>query len=237
MGTKGMSYSLPSRELIADSVETVMSAQWYDGFIGIPGCDKNMPGCLMAMVRLNRPSMIVYGGTIKKGCDRSGAPLDIVSAFQSYGQFISGQINESERKDIVRNSCPGAGACGGMYTANTMSSAIEAMGLSLPGSSSTPAEDPRKHNECLLAGKAILSLLERDIKPLDILTKRAMENAITVTMALGGSTNIVLHLLAIARTAGIDLSLDDFQRISDQTPYIADLKPRYICATHIALGC
>jgi len=231
MGTAGMRYSLPSREVIADSIETIMSAQWYDGCIALPGCDKNMPGCLMALARLNRPSFIIYGGTIKPGCHKKKA-IDLVSAFQSYGQFISGEIDEAERKAIVQNACPGAGACGGMYTANTMASAIEALGMSVPYSSSAPAEHPDKQAECANAGEVMRHLLEHDIKPLDILTKPAFENAITLVMALGGSTNAVLHLLAIAKTAGVPLTLEDFQRISDRTPYLADLKPsgRFVMA-------
>jgi dihydroxy-acid dehydratase len=188
MGTEGMSYSLQSRDLIADSIETVMCAQWYDANISIPGCDKNMPGCLMAMGRVNRPSLMVYGGTIKPGFGRKGCPLDIVSAFQSYGEFIGGRIDEEERADIVRNACPGPGACGGMYTANTMAAAIEALGMSLPGSSSIPAVDPGKLEECRRAGAAIRNLLERDIKPRDIMTREAFENAMVLTMVLGGST-------------------------------------------------
>ncbi|KAJ3071767.1 hypothetical protein HDU98_004818 [Podochytrium sp. JEL0797] len=231
MGTEGMGYSLQSREIIADSIETVMRAQWYDANISIPGCDKNMPGCIMAMGRVNRPSLMVYGGTIKPGvsgmCGSDGAPksLDVVSAFQSYGEFLSGKITEAERQDIVKHSCPGAGACGGMYTANSMASAIEAIGLTLPYSSSTPAVDPLKIQECLAAGEAIEKLLIDDIRPSDIITKKSLENAIVVTMALGGSTNVVLHLLAIARTMDIPLTLDDFQAISDKIPFIADLKP------------
>lgn len=224
MGTEGMCYSLQSRDLIADSVETVMGGQWYDANISIPGCDKNMPGVLMAMGRLNRPSIMVYGGTIKPGHFREHT-FDIVSAFQSYGQFVGGSISESERMDVVRNSCPGSGACGGMYTANTMASAIETLGMSLPYSSSIPAEDPLKIQECKLAGKYVLELLKRDLKPRDIITRAALNNAIVVVMALGGSTNAVLHLIAIARSVGIDLTLDDFQEISDKVPFIADLKP------------
>ncbi len=224
MGTAGMSYSLPSRDLIADSIETIMGAHWYDALVAIPGCDKNMPGCLMAMGRLNRPALMIYGGTIRPG--RWGErKLDIVSAFQCYGQYLAGEIDEEERKEIVRRSCPGAGACGGMYTANTMASAIEALGMSLPYSASTPAEDPMKKEECRRAAGVIRLLLERDIKPRDIMTRRAFENAITVVMALGGSTNAVLHLLAMARAVDVALELDDFQRISDRVPYLADLKP------------
>jgi dihydroxy-acid dehydratase len=229
MGTDGMSYSLQSREIIADSIETVMGAQWYDGLIAIPGCDKNMPGCLMAMGRLNRPALMVYGGTIRAGCWADQA-LDIVSAFQSYGEHISGRIDESTRAAIVRNACPGPGACGGMYTANTMASAIEALGMTLPYSSSIPAADPDKLLECLQAGQAMRVLLERDIKPRDIMTRAAFENAMVVIMALGGSTNAVLHLLAMARTVGVALTIDDFQAVSDRVPFIADLKPsgRYV---------
>ncbi len=225
MGTDGMSYSLQSRDLIADSIETIMAAQWYDACIALPGCDKNMPGCIMAMGRLNRPSIMVYGGTIRAGCSAKGEKLDIVSAFQSYGQSIANSISEDERQDIVRNSCPGAGACGGMYTANTMASAIEALGMSLPYSSSTPAEDPAKLEECAQAGAAIRVLLEKDIKPRDIMTREAFENAMVTIMTLGGSTNAVLHLIAMARAVDVDLTLDDFQTVSDRVPYIADLKP------------
>ena len=230
MGTEGMSFSLQSRDLIADSVETVMGGQWYDGLIAIPGCDKNMPGVLIAMGRLNRPALMVYGGTIKPGHTKTGATLDIVSAFQSYGQYIAGSIDETEREDIVNHSCPGAGACGGMYTANTMASAIEALGMSLPYSSSNPAVDPSKMQECLDAGKAIRNLLEKDIKPRDIMTRAAFENAMVVVMALGGSTNAVLHLIAMARSVDVDLTIDDFQSVSDRIPFIADLKPsgRYV---------
>ncbi len=229
MGTEGMSYSLPSRDLIADSIETVMGGQWYDANISLPGCDKNMPGCLIAMGRLNRPSLMVYGGTIKAGhrhCEQGqDEKLDIVSAFQSFGQYIAGKIDERTRQDIVRHSCPGAGACGGMYTANTMASAIEAMGMSLPYSSSIPAEDPEKLDECFRAGAAIRLLLERDIKPRDIMTRLAFENAMVVIMALGGSTNAVLHLIAMARAVEVPLTIDDFQKISDRVPVLADLKP------------
>lgn len=224
MGTEGMSYSLQSRDLIADSIETVMGAQWYDGLIAIPGCDKNMPGCLMAMGRLNRPALMVYGGTIKPG-HWHGATLDIVSAFQSYGEFIAGKINEETRAGIVEHACPGPGACGGMYTANTMASAIEALGMSLPYSSSTPAVDPAKLEECVRAGVAMRHLLERDIKPRDIMTRAAFENAMVIVMALGGSTNAVLHLIAMARAVDVKLTLEDFQTVSDRIPFIADLKP------------
>jgi dihydroxy-acid dehydratase len=225
MGTEGMCYSLQSRDLIADSIETVMGGQWYDALIALPGCDKNMPGCLMAMGRLNRPAIMVYGGTIRAGCTPRHPKLDVVSAFQAYGEFITGKITEEERAEIIRCSIPGAGACGGMYTANTMSSAIEALGMSLPYSSSIPAEDPLKVGECLAAGKAILHLLEKDIKPRDIMTRAAFENAMTIVMALGGSTNAVLHLIAMARSVGVPLSIDEFQKTSDRVPFIADLKP------------
>ncbi|KAI9263143.1 dihydroxy-acid dehydratase [Phascolomyces articulosus] len=224
-GTAGMSYSLQSRDIIADSIETVMGGQWYDANISLPGCDKNMPGCLMAMGRVNRPSLMVYGGTIKPGKSCTGESLDIVSAFQAYGAYVSGDIDETKRFDIIRHACPGPGACGGMYTANTMASAAEAMGMTLPYSSSTPAVYPEKIQECLDAGKAILNLMENDIKPRDIMTRAAFENAITLTMVLGGSTNVVLHLIAIARSVGINLELEDFQKISDRTPFLADLKP------------
>jgi dihydroxy-acid dehydratase len=224
MGTEGMSYSLQSRDLIADSIETVMSAQWYDANISLPGCDKNMPGCLIAMGRLNRPALMVYGGTIKPG-HYHDQTLDIVSAFQSYGEFIAGKIDEKTRHAIVNHACPGAGACGGMYTANTMASAIEALGMSLPYSSSTPATDPAKLEECFNAGKAIRNLLEKDIKPRDIMTREAFENAMVIIMALGGSTNAVLHLIAMARAVDVPLGIDDFQAVSDRVPFLADLKP------------
>ncbi|GIL89381.1 hypothetical protein Vretifemale_17194 [Volvox reticuliferus] len=231
MGTDGMSFSLQSRDLIADSIETVMSAQWYDANISLPGCDKNMPGTLMAMARLNRPSLMIYGGTIKPGHSRSdGAVLDIVSAFQSFGAYSAGLITESQRQDIVRNSCPGAGACGGMYTANTMASAIEALGMTLPYSSSIPAEDTLKKDECRMAGRYMLELLKADLKPRDIMTYKAFENAMVLVMATGGSTNAVLHFIAMARAVGVSLTLDDFQRVSDRVPFICDLKPsgRYV---------
>ena len=224
MGTEGMSYSLPSRDLIADSIETVMSAQWYDALIAVPGCDKNMPGSIIAMARLNRPALMVYGGTIRAG-QALGQPRDIISAFQSYGEYLAGVITDEQRLEIVRHACPGAGACGGMYTANTMAVAIEALGLTLPYSSSLPAEDPGKAEECRRAGAAVRALLERDLKPRDILTPKAFENALTMIMAVGGSTNAVLHLIAISRAAGVPLSLDDFQRASDRVPLLADLKP------------
>jgi dihydroxy-acid dehydratase len=224
MGTDGMSYSLQSRDLIADSIETVMAAQWYDANVSIPGCDKNMPGCLIAMGRLNRPSLMIYGGTIRAG-HQNGQKLDIISAFQSYGQFITHTISDEQRQSIVRHSCPGAGACGGMYTANTMASAIETLGMSLPYSSSTPAEDPLKLDECVRAGAAILNLLQLDLKPRDIMTREAFENAMVMVAALGGSTNAVLHLIAMARAVDVPLNIDDFQRISDKTPLLADFKP------------
>jgi dihydroxy-acid dehydratase len=224
MGTEGMSYSLPSRDLIADSIETVMSAQWYDALITVPGCDKNMPGSVMAMARLNRPSLMVYGGTIRPGF-ALGKPRDIISAFQSYGEVLAGTITEEQRLDIVRHSCPGAGACGGMYTANTMAVAIEALGLSLPYSSSLPATADGKVDECRRSGAAILNLLERDLKPRDILTRKSFENAMTLVMVVGGSTNAVLHLVAIAKAAGVPLTIDDFHAFSNKVPLLADLKP------------
>lgn len=224
MGTDGMSYSLQSRDLIADSIETIMGGQWYDSLVALPGCDKNMPGCLIAMGRLNRPALMIYGGTIKPGLFDS-EKLDIVSAFQCYGEYLAGTIDEAQRKEIVKRSCPGAGACGGMYTANTMASAIEAMGMSLPYSSSIPAEDPDKMDECFRAGQAIRYLMENDIKPRDIMTRKAFENAIVYVMAVGGSTNAVLHLIAMARSVDVDLTIDDFQAVSDRIPFIADLKP------------
>ena len=238
MGTDGMSYSLQSRDLIADSIETVMSAQWYDANISIPGCDKNMPGCMIAIGRLNRPALMVYGGTIRAGRGSAGEKLDIVSAFQSYGELLAKSIDENKRLDIVEHACPGAGACGGMYTANTMASAIEAMGMSLPYSSSTPAEDPAKHEECLRAGQAIRHLLEKDIKPRDIMTREAFENAMVTIMALGGSTNAVLHLIAMARAVDVPLTLEDFQAVSDRIPFLADLKPsgQYVMEDLHAVG-
>ncbi|CAH2052802.1 unnamed protein product [Thlaspi arvense] len=224
MGTRGMCFSLQSRDLIADSIETVMSAQWYDGNISIPGCDKNMPGTIMAMGRLNRPGIMVYGGTIKPGHFQEKT-YDIVSAFQCYGEFVSGSISDEQRKTVLHNACPGAGACGGMYTANTMASAIEAMGMCLPYSSSIPAEDPLKLDECRLAGKYLLELIKMDLKPRDIITPKSLRNAMVSVMALGGSTNAVLHLIAIARSVGLELTLDDFQKVSDAIPFLADLKP------------
>src|SRR5687768_15709914 len=223
-GTEGMRYSLVSREVIADSIETVCGAQYYDGLIAVVGCDKNMPGALMAMGRLNRPAIMVYGGTIAGG-HWKGQELNIISAFEALGQKLAGTITPEDFKGIVQHSCPGAGACGGMYTANTMASAIEALGMSLPYSSSNPALSPEKSAECISAGKAIYHLLKKDLKPKDIMTREAFENAITIIMALGGSTNAVLHLIAMAKSVGVPLSQDDFQRISDKTPLIADLKP------------
>ena len=224
MGTEGMSYSLQSRDLIADSIETVVAGQWYDALITIPGCDKNMPGCLMAMGRLNRPSLMIYGGTIRAGTAGT-QKVDIVSAFQSYGEFIAGRIDENQRMEIVRNACPGAGACGGMYTANTMASAIEAMGMSLPFSSSTPANDSGKLKECQDAGKAVLHLMKLNLLPKDIMTREAFENAMVIVSVLGGSTNAVLHLIAMARSVDVALTIDDFQSVSDRIPFLADLKP------------
>ncbi|KAA1260202.1 Dihydroxy-acid dehydratase [Rubripirellula obstinata] len=228
MGTDGMSFSLQSRDLIADSIETIMGAQWYDGLIALPGCDKNMPGCLIAMGRLNRPAIMVYGGAIKPGvCGTNGGTkkLDIVSAFQAYGEYVAGKITEEERAEIIRKSCPGAGACGGMYTANTMATAIEALGMSLPYSASIPAVDAAKKEECHKAGEAMLELLKKDIKPRDIMTRAAFENAMVTVMALGGSTNAVLHLIAMARSVDVNVTIDDFQSVSDRIPFLADLKP------------
>jgi dihydroxy-acid dehydratase len=224
MGTDGMRYSLPSRELIADSIETVVEAHSYDGLITIVGCDKNMPGALMAMCRLNRPSLLMYGGTIESGC-YDNKKLNIVSAFEAWGEKVAGKISEEYYKNIIKNSCPGPGACGGMYTANTMSSAIEAMGMSLPYSSSNPAASDAKKSECQNSAKAIKVLLENDIKPSDIITKKSIENAFTLVTILGGSTNAVLHLIAVAKAAKVDFSLKDFQRITDKVPFLADLKP------------
>ncbi|HEY0433504.1 MAG TPA: dihydroxy-acid dehydratase [Chitinophagaceae bacterium] len=223
-GTDGMRYSLVSRDLIADSIETVCGAQYYDGIIALPGCDKNMPGSIMAMGRLNRPSIMVYGGTIAPG-HYNGQDLNIVSAFEALGQKIAGQLSEKDFRGIIQNACPGAGACGGMYTANTMAAAIEALGMSLPYSSSNPALSEDKKKECLEAGKAIRRLLEKDIKPKDIMTRKAFENAIVVIMALGGSTNAVLHLLAMAKSVDVELTQDDFQAISNRIPVLADFKP------------
>src|SRR5438552_8247458 len=228
MGTDGMSFSLQSRDLIADSIETVMGAQWYDALVAIPGCDKNMPGCVMAMARLNRPAIMVYGGTIKAGCAKlrgEDVKLDVVSTLEAYGQEIAGKITELERKEIVRYACPGAGACGGMYTANTMASFIEALGLSMPDSSSIPAEDAGKQGECFRVGVVIRDLLEKDLKPKDIVTKQSFLNAMRLTIVLGGSTNAVLHSIAMARAFGIELTIEDWQQMSDETPFLADLKP------------
>ena len=223
-GTEGMRYSLVSRDIIADSIEAVCGAQYYDALIALPGCDKNMPGSLIAMGRLNRPAIMVYGGTIAPG-HFNGQDLNIISSFEALGQKIAGQLTEEDFRSIVKHSCPGAGACGGMYTANTMAAAIEALGMSLPYSSSNPALSEEKQQECRDAGKAILHLLERDIKPKDIMTRRAFENAITIVMVLGGSTNAVLHLLAMARSVDVELTQDDFQEISDRVPLLADFKP------------
>ncbi|MGL6068506.1 MAG: dihydroxy-acid dehydratase, partial [Sediminibacterium sp.] len=223
-GTDGMRYSLVSRDVIADSIEAVCGAQYYDSIIALPGCDKNMPGALIAMGRLNRPAIMVYGGTIAPG-HYKGQDLNIISAFEALGQKIAGTLNEEDFKGIVQHACPGAGACGGMYTANTMASAIEALGMSLPYSSSNPALSKEKHEECEAAGKAIRLLMEKDIKPRDIMTRKAFENAITLIMVLGGSTNAVLHLIAMARSVDINLTQDDFQSISDRVPMLADFKP------------
>ena len=224
MGTPGMRYSLPSRDIIADSMETVVQAMSYDALITVVGCDKNMPGALMAMIRLNRPSILLYGGTIDSGC-HNGKKLDVVSAFEAWGSKVSGTMGDEEYKSIIKKACPGAGACGGMYTANTMASAIEALGMSLPFNSSNPANSKLKEIESVKCGKAIKNLLVKDLKPLDIITRKSLENAIRLVVALGGSTNAVLHFLAIARAAKIEFTLDDFQKISDTTPFIADLKP------------
>ena len=237
MGTPGMRYSLPSRDIIADSMETVVQAMSYDGLITVVGCDKNMPGALMAMIRLDRPSILVYGGTIESG-SHNGKKLDIVSAFEAWGSKVAGTMTETEFKSIVEKACPGAGACGGMYTANTMASAIEALGMTLPYNSSNPANGKDKRSESVKAGKAIRNLLEKDIKPSDIITRQSLENAIRLVTILGGSTNAVLHFLAIARAANIDFTLKDFQRISDKTPFLADLKPsgKYLMEDVHAIG-
>ena len=224
MGTNGMSFSLQSRDLIADSIETVMSAFWYDALVALPGCDKNMPGCLIAAGRLNRPALMIYGGTIKPGC-WDGKPIDVGSANEVYGEYLAGRITDEERHNIVRNSCPGAGACGGMFTANTMSVAMEALGMCLPYSSSIPAEDEQNLRECLSVGPYVKRLLELDLKPRDIMTIQAFENAITMIIALGGSTNGVLHLLAVAKAVDVPLKINDFQRFSDKTPLLADMRP------------
>ncbi|MDO6471819.1 dihydroxy-acid dehydratase [Maribacter sp. 1_MG-2023] len=224
MGTYGMRYSLPSRDIIADSMETVVQAMNYDGLVTVVGCDKNMPGALMAMIRLNRPSVLVYGGTIASGCFKDKT-LDIVSAFEAWGEKVAGTMNEEDYKGVIQNACPGAGACGGMYTANTMASAIEALGMAMPYNSSNPAIGKDKQYDAINSGKALRSLLEKDIKPSDIITRKSMENAIRLLTLLGGSTNAVLHFLAIAKAADVDFTLDDFQKISDTTPFLADLKP------------
>lgn len=237
MGTAGMRYSLPSREIIADSIETVASAQWYDGLVPVVGCDKNMPGAMMGICRLNRPSVVVFGGTVKAGFYQ-GKKLDIVSAFEALGEKIAGKIDEETYQNIIKNAVPGAGACGGMYTANTMSSSIEALGMSIPYNSSIPAEHPDKNSEMLKVANAIKHCIEKDIKPLDILNKSSFENAVRLISVLGGSTNAVLHLLAIAYEAGIDFSIDDFQYISKHTPFLADLKPsgKYVMEDLYAQG-
>ena len=224
MGTPGMRFSLPSRDVIADSMETVVEGMSYDGFVTVVGCDKNMPGALMAMLRVNRPSVLVYGGTIESGSHK-GNKLDVVSAFEAWGQKVAGKIDNDEYQCVIEKACPGAGACGGMYTANTMASAIEALGFSLPYNSSNPAVGKSKESEAYNAGKAIINLLEQDIKPSDIITKKSLENAITLVTILGGSTNAVLHFLAIAKTANIAFTIDDIKEISDNTPFLADLKP------------
>jgi dihydroxy-acid dehydratase len=225
MGTDGMSYSLQSRDIISDSIETLCCAQWHDACIVIPGCDKNMPGSIMALGRLNRPGFMIYGGTIRAGHTSTGEPIDIVSAFTCYGAQMAGKMTDAQRREVVRHACPGAGACGGMYTANTMSSAIEALGMTLPYSSSLPADDPDKIAECHRAGDVIRHLLEKDIKPRDVMTREAFENAMTMVMAVGGSTNAVMHLIAMAKSVEVKLTIDDFQKTSDRVPYLADLRP------------
>lgn len=237
MGTPGMRFSLPSRDIIADSVETVVQAMSYDGVITVVGCDKNMPGALMAMLRLNRPSILVYGGTIAAGC-HNDKELDVVSAFEAWGEKVAGKIDETEFKNVIRKACPGAGACGGMYTANTMASAIEACGMALPYNASNPAVSKDKKDECAKVGVYLKALLEKDLKPRDIVTKKALENALRLIAVLGGSTNAVLHFLAIAKAAQLDLTIDDFQRISDSTPFLADLKPsgKYLMKDLHAVG-
>jgi dihydroxy-acid dehydratase len=224
MGTPGMRFSLPSRDVIADSVETVVQAMSYDAVVTVVGCDKNMPGALMGMLRLNRPGILVYGGTIASGC-HNGKELDVVSAFEAWGEKVAGTIDEQEYKSVIYKACPGAGACGGMYTANTMASAIEALGMALPYNSSNPAVSQDKQDECMAVGAALKNVLEKDLKPLDIVTRKALENAMRLIAVLGGSTNAVLHLLAIAKAADIPLTIDDFQKVSDTTPFLADLKP------------
>jgi len=237
MGTSGMRYSLPSRDIIADSIETVACAQWYDAVVAVVGCDKNMPGAMMALGRLNRPSILVYGGTINAGCYK-GKQLDIVSAFEAYGQKIAGSISDEDFKGVVKNACPGAGACGGMYTANTMASAIEALGMSLPYNSSNPATSPEKQSECKNIGAAMHQLIEKDIKPRDIMTRKAFENALTLITVLGGSTNAVLHMIAMAKSVDLNLTIDDIQNISNKTPFLADLKPsgKYLMKDLHAVG-
>ena len=237
MGTPGMRFSLPSRDIIADSIETVVQAMSYDGLVTVVGCDKNMPGALMAMLRLNRPSILVYGGTIAAGC-HNDKELDVVSAFEAWGEKVAGKIDEKEYKNVIKNACPGAGACGGMYTANTMASAIEACGMALPYNASNPAVSRDKREECLVLGTHIKNLLELDLKPLDIVTKKSLENALRLIAVLGGSTNAVIHFLAIAKAAQIDLTIDDFQGISDTTPFLADLKPsgKYLMKDLHAVG-
>jgi len=224
MGTSGMKYSLPSRDIIADSIESVVSGMSYDSLITVVGCDKNMPGALMAMIRLDRPSILVYGGTISAGCYK-GKKLDVVSAFEAWGERVAGKLSDNDYENIISNACPGAGACGGMYTANTMSSAIEAMGMSLPYNSSNPATSQNKLDEKNVIATSIVNLIKKDIKPSDIITKKSIENAVRLITVLGGSTNAVLHMLAICKTANIDFNIDDFQRISDETPFLANLKP------------
>src|SRR4051812_18582927 len=241
MGTDGMSFSLQSRDLIADSIETIMGAQWYDALVALPGCDKNMPGTVMAMGRLNRPSIMVYGGTIRAGCAKvrgTEEKLDVVSAFQAYGQKLAGRINDAEWKEVIGKSCPGQGACGGMYTANTMSSFIECMGLSLPYSSCAPADSQEKIDECVRAGAAIRNLLELDLKPRDIATRQSFINAMRLTIVLGGSTNAVLHSIAMARAFDVDITLDDWQRVSDETPLLSDFRPsgKYVMEDLHAVG-
>ena len=237
MGTSGMRFSLPSRDIIADSIETVASAQWYDAIVAVVGCDKNMPGAMMALGRLNRPAILVYGGTINAGCYK-GKQLDIVSAFEAYGQKIAGSITDEDFKGVVQNACPGAGACGGMYTANTMASAIEALGMSLPYNSSNPATSPEKQDECNNIGVAMNMLIEKDIKPRDIMTRKAFENAITLITVLGGSTNAVLHMIAMAKSVELNITIDDIQNIGNKTPFLADLKPsgKYLMKDLHAVG-
>jgi len=241
MGTRGMSYSLQSRDLIADQVETAAGGHWLDGMVTVPGCDKNMPGVLMALGRLNRPGLMVYGGTIRPGSCGGNDSIDIVSAFQSYGKFLQDGRTaeaEAERYATVRHACPGPGACGGMYTANTMASAAEALGMTLPGSSSNPAESQEKHDECKAVGPAMRNMLEKNILPRDIMTKEAFENAMRLVMILGGSTNAVLHLIAIAHSVGVELTIDDFARVSEATPFLADIKPsgKYVMEDIFKIG-